>query len=199
MLIATHTATEELLAKVARLEAELVNSYKVIDQLRARQSELRVELELLRRRIYVARAERVDSRQLELEFAVKLKHLDDLLQDNGMDPAIFLGGDNGSTPRKRAVKPLGRRNVSDVNLLEIRVDVTDPVLEDMVKEWRAKQMNSALSYKLAWVRGGFRKLVIACSTYRLVDSVAGRLCPPECARLRGVPARCPPRAAAPAA
>jgi hypothetical protein len=31
-----------------------------------------------------------------------------------------------------------------------------------------------LSYKLAWVRGGFRKLVIARSTYRLVDEEGDR-------------------------
>jgi transposase len=170
MLIATHNADEDLLAKVARLEAELAKSYKVIDQLRAKQAELQVELDLLRRRIYVARAERVDTRQLEMEFATKLKHLDDLSRDQGVDPAIFHGGDNGGKSKKRTGKALGRRNLSDMNLPEIRVNVTDPMLEEMVKEGRATQMNSALSYKLAWVRGGFRKLVIARSTYRLVNS-----------------------------
>ena len=171
MFAATHTATEELLAKVARLEAELAVSRRENEQLRATQAELRVELELLRRRIYVARAERVDTRQLELEFAAKLKHLDDLAKDNGIDPGFFHGNSDGdgSAPRKPKAKPLGRRDLSKANLPEIRVEVTEPTFEDMVKEGRATQMNSVLSYKLAWVRGGFRKLVIARATYRLVE------------------------------
>ena len=168
-MISATTATEDLLAKVARLEVELANSHQVIEQLRASQAELRVELELLRRRIYVAKAERVDTRQLELEFAAKLKHLDDLSRDNGMAPDIFHGGGDGASPRKRNSKPKGRRDLSDANLPEIRVAVTDPVFEEMMKEGRAQQVNAVLSYRLAWVRGGFRKLVIARSSYRLVD------------------------------
>jgi transposase len=143
-VISATTATDELLAKVARLEAqlansqhELANSHQVIEQLRASQAELRVELELLRRRIYVAKAERVDTRQLELEFAAKLKHLDDLSRDNGMDPDVFHGGGDGTSPRKRNSKPKGRRDLSNANLPEIRVAVTDPVFEEMMKEGRA--------------------------------------------------------------
>jgi transposase len=130
---------------------------------------LRTELELLKRRIYVAKAERVDTRQLELEFAAKLKHLDELAQSHGMDPAMFHGSDDAGTPKKHSGKPSGRRDLSETNLAEIRVAVTDPVFEDMVKEGRAEQVNSVLSCQLAWVRGGFRKLVIARATYRMVD------------------------------
>ena len=168
-MISTATATEELLAKVARLEAELADSHKTIERLQTTQAQLRTELELLKRRIYVAKAERVDTRQLELEFAAKLKHLDELAQSHGMDPAMFHGSDDAGTPKKRSGKPSGRRDLSETNLAELRVAVTDPVFEDMVKEGRAEQVNSVLSYQLAWVRGGFRKLVIARATYRMVD------------------------------
>jgi transposase len=92
-VISTTTATEELLAKVARLEAELADSRRENERLRTTQAQLRTELELLKRRIYVAKAERVDTRQLELEFAAKLKHLDELAQSHGMDPAMFHGSD----------------------------------------------------------------------------------------------------------
>jgi hypothetical protein len=38
---------------------------------------------------------------------------------------------------------------SKLGLLEIRVAVTDPVFEKMMKEGRAQQVNAVLSYKLA--------------------------------------------------
>jgi len=46
------------------------------DRLRASHERLRLELEMLKRRIFVAKAERVDTAQLELEFAAKLRQLD---------------------------------------------------------------------------------------------------------------------------
>ena len=84
--------SESLLARVATLEAALVaersahaKSRALVEQLteerdhlRASHDRLRQELELLRRRIFVAKAERVDSTQLELEFAQKLSALDAL-------------------------------------------------------------------------------------------------------------------------
>jgi len=173
-VISAAAATDDLLAKVARLEVELANSRRENEQLRASQAELRVELELLRRRIYVAKSERVDTRQLELEFATKLKHLDELSRDKGLEPDVFHGGGDGASPRKRNRKPKGRRDLSDANLAEIRVEVTDPVFEDMVQEGRAEEVNKVLSYKLAWVRGGFRKLVIARATYRLAGEKGDR-------------------------
>ena len=57
--------------RIAALEKER-------DVLRASHQRLRLELELLKRRIFVAKAERVDTAQLELEFAAKLRELDEL-------------------------------------------------------------------------------------------------------------------------
>ena len=59
---------EQERAKVARLEGE-------IEKLRDAYARLRQDIELLRRRIFVAKAERIDTRQLELEFAGKLADL----------------------------------------------------------------------------------------------------------------------------
>ena len=172
MIYAT-TTTEDLLAKVARLESELADSRKEVEKLRASQTELRVELELLKRRIFLAKAERVDTRQLELEFATKLAHLNALTEPTPESPTIFdepTTGEQGPGPRKGKKKPLGRRDLSEVNLPEVRVDITDPVFEKLVQEGRAIQLGAVLSYKLAWQRGGHRKLVIARTTYRMHET-----------------------------
>ena len=66
-----HASTERasFTQRIADLEAErdkLLRSYE----------RLRHELELLKRRIFVAKAERVDTAQLELEFAAKMRELE---------------------------------------------------------------------------------------------------------------------------
>lgn len=48
------------------------------DQLRQAYEQLRLELELLKRRLFTAKAERVDTAQLELEFKGKLAALEQL-------------------------------------------------------------------------------------------------------------------------
>jgi transposase len=54
--------------RIAELEQER-------DRLRASHERLRQELELFKRRLFIAKAERVDTRQLELEYAQKLREL----------------------------------------------------------------------------------------------------------------------------
>ena len=68
--------------KIALLEAELAAERARVaeltaerDHLRASHERLRLELELLKRRIFVAKAERIDTAQLEMEFAAVLSEL----------------------------------------------------------------------------------------------------------------------------
>ena len=63
------------------------------DRLRASHEQLRLELELLRRRIFIAKAERVDTRQLELEFAAKLAALDKLSGGSPQELEASTAGD----------------------------------------------------------------------------------------------------------
>src|ERR1700722_5993323 len=76
---------ENLSAQIVRLQGELQAKQGVVEQLtqerdRLRQAyeHLRLELELLKRRLFVAKAERVDTAQLEMEFAGKLAAFDSL-------------------------------------------------------------------------------------------------------------------------
>ncbi len=93
-------------ARISSLEAELATERARVaklteerDLLRASHDRLRLELELLRRRIFVAKAERVDTAQLEMEFAAKLAALDRL--GGGPPAAVALATDPGPRDASR--------------------------------------------------------------------------------------------------
>jgi transposase len=171
-------------AKVAELTQER-------DHLRASHERLRLELELLKRRIFIAKAERVDTRQLELDFATTLAALDKLA---GMVPQTAqvaqAGGESGQADKpepepKPKKKPTGRRDLSKMPLEEERVEITDDVFEKLVAEGKAERIDFDVSYKLAFKRGGYRRLAIAKAIYRVVgkdgdSQVATALAPLEC-------------------
>jgi len=74
------------------------------DKLRRAYEQLKEHLELLRRRIYVAKAERIDVRQLELEFAAKKAELEKLakeLDDVADADAASSDGPQGDAPGTR--------------------------------------------------------------------------------------------------
>jgi transposase len=136
------------------------------DLLRSSHERLRLELELIKRRIFVAKAERVDSTQLELEFAQKLAELDALAGTLGM-------GAQPSTDapsKKKKSKPTGRRDLKQLPLEEVRVELTDPLFEKLVSEGKAERLGFEESCKLAWKRGGMRRLVVARTKYVALDA-----------------------------
>jgi transposase len=192
---AMQTATREVLAgRIAALESVLAAERaahatsraavdrltKECDHLRAAHERLRQELELLRRRIFIAKAERIDSTQLELEFAKKLAALDALAgqisDETQPEGGTGTSGDGGASPAangggkgKGKSKPSGRRDLSKVDLPEERVEISDPVMDDLVRQGKAERVGFEESYKLGWQRGGHRKVVIARVKYRTVN------------------------------
>lgn len=92
------------------------------DRLRASRDQLLVELQLMSKRIFVAKAERVDTEQLEMEFAAKLAELDRI--GGALPPADDAG--EPPTPPKR--KPTGRRRLRDLRMPLHRVEQPDPDL-----------------------------------------------------------------------
>ena len=163
---------EELAARIVALEARVAELVRERDALRAAYEQQRLDLILLRRRILVAKAERVDTAQLELEFAGKLAALDALSAELGEEPAGD-GHENesGTPPKRRPKKPLGRRDLRDANLLEERVEISDPSFEAMVARGEAERIGFEESCKLAWQRGGLRRLVVARIKYRVAGEV----------------------------
>jgi transposase len=158
-------------ARIAALQAELASERARVaelteerDHLRSSHERLRLELELLKRRIFVATAERVDTTQLEMEFAATLAALDQL---GGKLPVTAeAGGSKGS----RKHKSTGRRDLKTLPLEEERVVVPDVLFEKLVAEGKAERIGFEESCKLAWKRGGARRLVVARVKYRAVDS-----------------------------
>jgi len=156
--------------RVARLTAER-------DQLRASHERLRLELELLKRRIFLAKAERIDTTQLELEFAEKLAALDQLAglvvpAPSAPDDTVAGDGVAPAAPgpkKDKKSKPTGRRDLSTAALQEERVEIKDDVLEKLVAEGKAERIADETSCKLAWQRGGVRRLVVARAKYRVFD------------------------------
>ncbi len=175
-------------ARVAELEASLAREriaraadaeqiaalIQERDQLRASHERLRLELEMLKRRIFVAKAERIDTAQLEMEFAEKLRQLDALAaaEPNGNDepqaeepPATTPGATDKAKP-----KSTGRRNLKNLPLEEERIELPDPVYDQLVEKGLAKRIDFEESCKLAYKRGGLRRLVIARVKYQIIDA-----------------------------
>ncbi|HEY5281981.1 MAG TPA: hypothetical protein VIM14_04255 [Polyangia bacterium] len=167
----TALAAERAAHAESRARVELLT--KECDHLRASHEPLRQDLELLRRRIFVAKAERVDSTQLELEFAQKLSALDALsgqlgLEEKANDTGTGASSDGGTKPSDKK-KPKGRRDLRKPDIPEVRVEVADPVFDELVLHGKAERIGFEESYKLAWQRGGHRRLVIARVKYRVLD------------------------------
>jgi transposase len=155
-------------ARIDELEAALAAVSKERDVLRASHERLRIELEMLKRRIYVAKAERVDTKQLELEFAQKLRALNEL--SGTPPPSEPAAPPSGERPR---TQPKGRRDLSKVPLDEERIEVPDDLFEDLVAQGKAERIGFEESYRLAYKRGGMRKLVLARVKYRAMNERTG--------------------------
>jgi len=133
------------------------------DQLREAYQELQIEMELLRRRIFAAKAERMDTAQLLLEFAEKQKELDALVAE--LEPAA------PATGPKTKRKPTGRRDLLRNKDLPVeRLEIPDAEMEALVASGAAKRMGFEESASIKWRRGGAVCLVVARIKYRLAKN-----------------------------
>ena len=147
------------------------------DNLRRAYRELMEQFELLRRRIFIAKAERIDATQLELEFEETKKKLDELAaQLAGGEGAPANTTDTTGTPGsteapgsrpagkpldKPKAKPKGRRNLADADLPERRIEIRDAALED-----KGTFIGWEESYKLGYQRPEAVRVVIARAKYK---------------------------------
>jgi transposase len=176
------TATSDALAaRVAELEAALAaeraradEAIAERDRLREGHRQLQLEVELMRRRLVVAKAERVDTQQLELEFAAKLRELDLLA---GRLPGADEPDDQTRSKRiggKTKKRPTGRRKLADLELPEERIELADPALEGS-----APRIGTEDSYKLMWRRAGYVRLIVARVKYKVGDGDAATIATAE--------------------
>jgi transposase len=162
----TETSIEAMQARLAALEAALASEREQRiaaegerDRALAAYRAVQTELELLRRRIFAAKAERVDTTQLELEFAQKLSRLD------ALEGALGTSEPEPRTPKSRP-RPTGRRDLAQSSLPVERIEITDAVMESLVEAGRAEKIGVEESSRLAYRRGGFVRVALARTKYR---------------------------------
>ena len=184
---ASGSTSEALAARIAELEAALAKERARADELAAERDRLRegyrhlqLEVELMRRRLVVAKAERVDTTQLELEFAAKLRELDRLAglsPDRSTDPEVGDAPESGGGKKTSKAKPKGRRRLSELDVPEERIELTDPALEGT-----AERVGTEDSFKLMWRRAGYVRLVVARVKYKVGDGDAATIATTEVPR-----------------
>jgi transposase len=154
---------DELEARLTSTNATLAKVTEERDKLRHAYEQLKGHLELIRRRIFVAQAERIDTQQLELEFAetqAKLVAIAKELADDGAEAPLAGSDDDPKVPRRQKSK--GRRDFSEIFMPEERVEITDPVLEGT-----AERIGFEESLKLGRRRGGPIRIVMARVKYKV--------------------------------
>jgi transposase len=166
-----------LQAERAAMAARVAELEKERDNLRAAYERLLVELELLKRRLFIAKAERADNEeQLKLEFAEKMRELDKLAGTLGMQQPVPKPSDpkpakDGKPRGKRTSNGgTGRRDLRDLALPEDRLEIADERLEALVREGKIKRHGFDESFKLGHRRATKVRVVIARVRYKTVDA-----------------------------
>jgi transposase len=148
--------------RISKTNAALATVTAERDKLRHAYEQLKAQLELLRRRIFLAKAERIDTRQLELEFAETQAKLVKLATELGESAALLDGNSPaGAGGRTARPKPKGRRNLADLDIPEERVIIDDPSLEGV-----AERIGFEESYHAGYRRGGPIRIVKARVVYK---------------------------------
>ena len=189
------TREQELEALVRRMQGELAAATGKIasitserDSLRRAYRQLMEQFELLRRRIFIAKAERVDATQLELEFEKTKKKLDTLALQLGGNTAETAGSDgsdddetpgsrpSGKPPGKPKTASKGRRNLAGRDdLPQRRIEIRDPEFEKSGGTFIGWEE----SYKLGYQRPQAVRVVLARAKYKMPAAEAGPSLPDD--------------------
>lgn len=166
----TTTTTLDDKRRIAELEAKLAVVTSERDKLRRAYEQLKEELDLMRRRLYVAKAERIDVAQLEIEFAEKKAALEALAtslhEQHEEEPADADTPPPSSDKPKTKAKPKGRRDLSALEMPEERIEILDPTLEG-----KAERIGFEESCRLGHRRACAVRIVVARATYKTTSDV----------------------------
>lgn len=171
--------------RIGTLEAELAELKDSHRQLRRAYMHALEQLQLMRRRMFLAKAERREEVAEQLVFEgmfAEVERLEKELEElrNAEDAAgvkgeggnegsgveAGSGGDDpkGDKPKKGGGK--GRRNLENSDLPIVVLEVSDPELEG-----KAERIGVEKSWKLAYEPGGMRRLLISRIVYKTADFV----------------------------
>jgi hypothetical protein len=160
-----------LAAEVTSLRDELARAQSALANLRARYHQLLEELHLLKRRLVVAKAERLDDvAEAQLAFdklLAETQAIEKVLgatggaeDDNDEDADARDKPKNKRRPRT-GPPPTGRRKLEESDLPEVRVELADPELDG-----KAERIGVEQSSRVAYERGGYRRLVVIRIVYK---------------------------------
>lgn len=155
-------------SQVAALTARAESAETALTNLRRAYTKALEELQLMRRRLFVAKAERSDGLAEQLAFNTMFDKVEQLAKQ--LDAAIGAGdGTDAGEPSepKKNRKPTGRRDLSESDLPVVRIEITNDDLERT-----AERIGFEETSRLAYERGGARRVVIATAVYK-TDDVAG--------------------------
>ncbi len=151
---------------------------------------------MIKRRLFIAKAERVDTAQLQLEFEALTRQLDELVgklpgaeqaegavasegdtggEQTGAGESATPGpseGTPGSSEGKAKDKPKsrGRRGPEDLSSLpKETVRITDPIMEELVEQGVAKVIGVETTHQLGFQRAGFIDVVTERVKYSVVN------------------------------
>lgn len=175
-----HASPDDRIAALEREKTQLQERLRDAEQSLARvraayQSALE-QLQLQRRRVFVASAERGGDDGAQLAFDAVFEQVRKLSQQ--LDEANAKAGqdqddapaDKGDNPRdgKKGDKPSprGRRELADTDLPVERVEIVDPALEGV-----AERITFEESSRLGYRRGGPCRIVIARAVYKVTEPV----------------------------
>jgi len=184
-----------LQGEIARLTAELAQARLTIQSLRARYGEALEQLQLARRRVFFAKAERFDTQKEQLAFDEMLRHVEQLEKEiaeaeqgaagategaplseapSGADGHAAQGTDSAKTSNAKAKdgkekpKPKGRRSVASLPHPIVRIEIRDPELEAT-----GTFMGFENSWHLGFEPGGQRRILVARAAYKVTAHVGG--------------------------
>ena len=163
-----------LTAEVATLRGELARAQGALANLRVRYHQLLEELHLLKRRLVVAKAERLDdvtAAQLAFDkLLAETQAIEKVLDaaggaddddDDRDDDDDAAAKTERERRRRTGAPPTGRRKLDESGLPEVHVEVADPEFEG-----KAERIGVEVTSRVAYERGGHRRLVVSRVVYK---------------------------------
>jgi hypothetical protein len=167
----------ELEAQVASLTERATAAETALANLHKAYRKALEELQILHRRLHVAKSERADGMADQLAFDSMFAKVEQLAKQLDEATGDAGGSGGGSKNKKKDHKPTGRRDLAETDLPVIRVEVLDPQLEG-----KATRVGFEETSHLGYERGGPRRIVVARAVYKIKPDAAsvadGSLMPP---------------------
>ncbi|WP_438010389.1 IS66 family transposase [Sorangium sp. So ce321] len=153
----------QLEAELAAAKSELVGARDALAQLRRAYTRALEQLQLLRRRLFVAKAERAEVSAEQLAFDSMFLEVQRL--QKALDAAERKSGeerqhDDPKGPKRRSGGK-GRRDLSESDLPVVRIELSCPELDAT-----ATRIGVEETSRLGYERGGMRRIVLARVVYK---------------------------------